>query len=87
MSGYSGVYAHCYVSGYVNAGITIGENGFRATGGSHSLSYGSQGTQGFWVEINTPGYVHGSAYWRVTKAGDNDDPRYTDLRNTIANWT
>ena len=87
LSGYSGVYAHCFVSGYVNAGITISENGFRATGGSHSLSYGSQGTQGFWVEINTPSYTHGCAYWRVTKGGNSSDAQWTKLDDTIAYWS
>ena len=88
LSGYSGKYAHCFVSGYVNAGITIGETAFRATGGSHSVSYGSVGTQGFYVDINIPSsYTHGCAYWRVTKGGNSADAQWTKLDDTIAYWS
>ncbi len=87
LSGYNGKYAHAFVSGYVNVSMNISESAFRASSGYHTLSYGMNGTQGFYVDIDTPGYVHGSAYWRVTKAGDPTAGRWTRLSNAVANWT
>jgi len=87
LSGYNGAFCHAMLSGYQNSGINIGEAVVIRSGGSHSVTYGSEGAQGFYFDIDIPSYTHPSAFYRITKAGDNSSDHETDMKDLTVAWS
>ena len=93
ISGYNTKYCHAMLSGYTNGGVTLSEATIIRSSGSHSVSYGSYHTggssnQGFYFDIDIPGYTHPSAFYRVTKGGDTSSDHETALgRDLVAAWS
>jgi len=88
VSGYQGQYCHAFLSGYTNTGITLSESAIRASNGGWSVSYGTVGVQGFYFDLNYPsGLIHPSAYIRITKGGDPNSGRPTNMAALSTVWT
>jgi len=87
LSGYNGAFCHAMLSGYQNSGINIGEAVILRSGGSHSVTYGGVGAQGFYFDIDIASYTHPSAYYRITKAGDNSSDHETDMKDLTVAWS
>jgi hypothetical protein len=72
VSGFSGIYCHAWFSGYINAGLTIGETTILRSNGGWSISQASFGAnnQGFQFTLNYPdALIHPTARIIFNKGG------------------